>query len=271
MRGRASSTLRRLAPFGACAVLCLFVANCANHSGIDARYGVSPSARLVDPGEPVPKGGGVYRVGSPYMVGGRVYVPQEDPNYNAVGLASWYGADFHGRATANGEIFDDNSLTAAHPTLPLPSYVRVTNLSNGRSLIVRVNDRGPYHGNRIIDVSMRAAHLLGFTNRGIAWVRVEYVGRAPMQGSDDQVLASTLRENAPAPAPWDVRLAATPLVPDFPNQPPPVRAERLASAIPGMTATDASYSPGPAPAMSFADPPEGAAGTDQFLNGRGLY
>ncbi len=271
MRGRASSTVRRLAPFGASAVLCLFVANCANRGGIDARYGVSPSARLVEPGEAVPKGGGVYRVGSPYMVGGRVYVPQEDPNYNAAGLASWYGDDFHGRATANGEIFDDNSISAAHPTLPLPSYVRVTNLSNGRSLIVRVNDRGPYHGNRIIDVSMRAAHLLGFTNRGIAWVRVQYVGRAPMEGSDDRVLASTLRENAPAPAPSDVRLAATPLVPDFPNQPPPVRADRLASAIPGMTATDASYSPGPARAMSFADPPEGADGTDQFLNGRGLY
>jgi peptidoglycan lytic transglycosylase len=271
MRGRASSTLRRLAPFGACAVLCLLVANCAKRGGIDARYGVSPSARLVEPGEPVPKGGGVYRVGSPYMVGGRVYVPQEDPNYNAVGLASWYGADFHGRATANGEIFDDDSISAAHPTLPLPSYARVTNLSNGRSLIVRVNDRGPYHGNRIIDVSMRAAHLLGFTNRGIAWVRVQYVGRAPIEGSDDRVLASTLRENAPAPAPWDVRFAATPLVPAFPNQPPPVRAERLASsAMPGLTATDASYSPGPTHAMSFADPPDGG-GTDQFLNGRGLY
>ena len=97
MRGRLSSTLRRLAPLGACAVLCLLVANCANSGGVDARYGVSPSARLVEPGEQVPKGGGVYRVGSPYVVGGRVYVPQEDPNYNAVGLASWYGADFHGR------------------------------------------------------------------------------------------------------------------------------------------------------------------------------
>ena len=111
-------------------------------------------------------------------------------------------------------------ISAAHPTLPLPSYVRVTNLSNGRSLIVRVNDRGPYHGNRIIDVSMRAAQLLGFTNRGLAWVRVEYVGRAPMEGSDDRVLAATLRQNEPAPAPWDVRLAATPLVPAFPAQPP---------------------------------------------------
>ena len=276
MRGRLSSTLRRLAPLGACAVLCLLVANCANKGNVDARYGVSPSARLVEPGEPVPKGGGVYRVGSPYVVAGRVYVPQDDPNYNAVGLASWYGEDFQGRATANGEIFDGNSISAAHPTLPLPSYVRVTNLSNGRSLIVRVNDRGPYHGNRIIDVSMRAAHLLGFTNRGVAWVRVQYVGRAPMEGSDDRVLASTLRENAPAPAPWDVRLAATPLVPAFPNQPAPVRNERLASAMPsGVIATDASYSSGysssPAPAMSYADPPDGADGTDQFLNGRGLY
>ncbi len=278
MRGRVGSTLRRLAPLSAAAALCLLVANCANNGGVDARYGVSPSARLIEPGEQVPKGGGVYRVGSPYVVGGRVYVPQEDPNYNAVGLASWYGEDFHGRATANGEIFDDDALTAAHPTLPLPSYVRVTNLSNGHSLIVRVNDRGPYHGNRIIDVSMRAAHLLGFTNRGLAWVRVQYVGRAPIEGSDDRVLASTLRENAPAPAPWDVRLAATPLVPAFPSQPPPVRNERLASAMPSAmpsaTTSDASPYPGPAQAMSFADPPTGATGTtgtDQFLNGRGLY
>ena len=186
--------------------------------------------------------------------------------------ASWYGADFHGRETANGEIFDLNSITAAHPTLPLPSYVRVTNLSNGRSLIVRVNDRGPYAHNRIIDVSMRAAHLLGFTNRGLAWVRVQYVGRAPVEGSDDRVLASTLRENEPAPAPWDTRLAAMPLVPAFPNQPPPVRHERLASALPVLTATEASYSPGPSTGvMAYADAPDGADGTDQFLNGRGLY
>jgi rare lipoprotein A len=271
MRGRVNSTLRRLAPLGACAVLCLLVANCANNSRVDARYGVSPSARLIEPGEEVPKGGGVYRVGSPYVVAGRVYVPQEDPNYNAVGLASWYGADFHGRSTANGEIFDANAITAAHPTLPLPSYVRVTNLSNGHSLIVRVNDRGPYHGNRIIDVSMRAAHLLGFTNRGLAWVRVQYVGRAPMEGSDDRVLASTLRENSPAPAPWDVRLAATPLVPAFPGQPPPVRNEQLASVITGATVSDASPYPGAAQPMSFAEAPAGADGTDQFLNGRGLY
>ena len=144
---------------------CLALANCSGGlSGkLDPRYGVSASARVVEPGQPVPKGGGVYRVGKPYVVAGREYVPQEDINYSAVGLASWYGDDFHGRYTANGEIFDMNSISAAHPTLPLPSYVRVTNLANHRSIIVRVNDRGPYVGNRVIDLSVQhrqAARLL---------------------------------------------------------------------------------------------------------------
>src|ERR1700684_184699 len=159
MRGRASSAVRRVAPAGACAALCLLLAHCADSSKVDSRYGVSASDRLVGPGEPVPKGGGVYRVGSPYVVAGRVYVPEDNPHYRAEGIASWYGSDFHGRATANGEIFDSGSISAAHTTLPLPSYARVTNLSNGRSLMVRVNDRGPYAGNRLIDVSERAAHL----------------------------------------------------------------------------------------------------------------
>ena len=193
MRGRASSAGRRFALAGAGALLCLSLANCSNSPHIDPRYGVAPSPRVVDFGEEVPKGGGAYRVGAPYVVAGRVYVPEENPHYRAEGLASWYGDDFHGRATANGEVFDVDGITAAHPTLPLPSYARVTNLSNGRSLIVRVNDRGPYHGNRIIDVSKRAAHLLGFHRSGTAMVRVEYVGRAPMEGSDDRVLAATLR------------------------------------------------------------------------------
>ena len=141
------------------------VANCASSgkfSRIDPKYGVSSSPRVVAFGEPVPKGGGTYRVGKPYTVAGRVYVPEENPHYRAEGLASWYGDDFHGRLTANGEVFDMASLSAAHPTLPLPCYARVTNLSNGRSLIVRVNDRGPYHGNRLIDVSNKAAELLEF-------------------------------------------------------------------------------------------------------------
>src|SRR6476469_5719951 len=198
---------------------CLVVANCASSgkfaSRVDPQYGVSSSPRVVAFGEPVPKGGGTYRVGKPYVVAGRVYVPEEDVNYREEGLASWYGDDFHGRLTANGEVFDMSALTAAHPTLPMPCYARVTNLSNGRSLIVRVNDRGPYHGNRLIDVSNKAAELLDFKGNGVARVRVEYVGRAPLEGSDDRQLVATLRTGEPAPSPSLVRVAsARPFVPE---------------------------------------------------------
>src|SRR3954447_16540313 len=199
---------------------CLVLANCASSgkfaSRVDPRYGVSSSPRVVAFGEPVPKGGGTYRVGKPYMVAGRVYVPEEDTSYRAEGLASWYGNDFHGRLTANGEVFDMASLTAAHPTLPMPCYARVTNVSNGKSLIVRVNDRGPYHGNRLIDVSNKAAELLEFKGNGVARVQVEYVGRAPLEGSDDRQLMATLRTGEPAPSPSTVRIAsARPFVPEL--------------------------------------------------------
>ena len=174
----------------------------------------------------MPKGGGTYRVGKPYTVAGRVYVPEEDTEYRAEGMASWYGDDFHGRLTANGEIFDMGSLTAAHPTLPMPSYARVTNLRNGKSLIVRVNDRGPYHGNRLIDVSNKAAELLDFRGNGVARVRVEYVGRAPLEGSDDRQLLATLRTGVPAPSPSTVRIAsANPFVPELPSSGGRVRGE----------------------------------------------
>ncbi|HWP25628.1 MAG TPA: septal ring lytic transglycosylase RlpA family protein [Xanthobacteraceae bacterium] len=146
---------------------------------------------------PIPKGGGFYRVGAPYMIAGRTYVPREDPYYRAEGIASWYGDYFHGRLTANGERYDMHALSAAHPTLPLPSYVRVTNLDNNRSLIVRVNDRGPFHDGRIIDMSVRAAKLLGFYERGLARVHVEYLGPARLEGSDDARLAATLRYQRP--------------------------------------------------------------------------
>lgn len=164
---------------------------------VDSKYGVKSSQRVVANGQPVPKGGGTYRVGDPYMVGGKTYVPREDTRYRAEGQASWYGSDFHGRRTANGEVFDMYSISAAHPTLPLPSYVRITNLENHRSIVVRVNDRGPYHDNRVIDVSVRAAKLLGFYDKGVARVRVEYVGKASLNGSDDTKLAETLRSNEP--------------------------------------------------------------------------
>ena len=136
-------------------------------------------------------------------------MPEEDTGYRAEGLASWYGDDFHGRLDrVNGEVFDMASLTAAHPTLPMPCYARVTNLSNGKSLIVRVNDRGPYHGNRLIDVSNKAAELLEFKGNGVARVRVEYVARAPLEGSDDRQLMATLRTGVPAPSPSTVRVAS---------------------------------------------------------------
>jgi len=217
---RRSDPVFRAARGAAAVVACLVLANCASQDKfakrVDPKYGVSSSPRVVGVGETVPKGGGTYRVGKPYTVAGRVYVPEEDPNYRAEGMASWYGDDFHGRLTANGEVFDMTSLTAAHPTLPIPSYARVTNIRNGKSLIVRVNDRGPYHGNRLIDVSNKAAELLEFKHTGVARVRVEYVGRAPLEGSDDRQLVATLRTGTPAPAPSTVRVAAArPFVPEL--------------------------------------------------------
>src|SRR6202453_1803494 len=157
-----------------------------------AKYGAA-SPRVVADGEPVPHGGGQYLVGHPYTIAGHTYYPRENPNYSAVGLASWYGDAFHGRRTANGEVYDMRSLSAAHPTMPLPSYARVTNLENGYSVIVRVNDRGPYHGGRVMDVSSRVADVLDMKAMGTAKVKVDYVGPAPMEGSDDSQLLASLR------------------------------------------------------------------------------
>src|ERR1700742_5268458 len=126
---RRSDSARRAARCPAAAALCLALANCASSGKfagrVDPKYGVSSSPRVVEMGDPVPKGGGTYRVGKPYMVAGQLYVPEENVNYRQEGLASWYGDDFHGRLTANGEVFDMTSLSAAHPTLPMPCYARV--------------------------------------------------------------------------------------------------------------------------------------------------
>lgn len=146
-------------------------------------YGVSSSPRVASGGS-IRKGGGTFKLGSPYKVAGRWYVPREEPGYDRSGIGSWYGDDFHGRKTANGEVFDKNALTAAHPTLPMPSYVYVTNLDNGRTILARVNDRGPYVSDRIIDLSHASARALGYENAGRARVRVRYAGRAPLNGDD---------------------------------------------------------------------------------------
>jgi len=146
---------------------------------------------------------------------GRTHGPTANPAYRAEGIASWYGPDFHGRPTADGERYDMNGISAAHRTMPLPSYARVTNLDNGRSIIVRVNNRGPYVHERIIDLSIGTAKALDFYRKGTAHVRVEFVGRAPKEGGDDQMLLATLRAGTPAPAPSSVMVAsAKPSVPN---------------------------------------------------------
>lgn len=144
--------------------------------------------------DPAPIVSGTMR---PYEVRGRRYSPSEQPNYDEVGMASWYGAQFNGRATASGERFDMNSLSAAHKTLPLPALVEVTNLSNGRSAVVRVNDRGPFAEGRIIDLSRGAAEEIGLLSQGVGRVRVRYVGPAPRLGSAPLQYASTAQPRAP--------------------------------------------------------------------------
>ncbi|MBN9243339.1 MAG: septal ring lytic transglycosylase RlpA family protein [Mesorhizobium sp.] len=143
------------------------------------------------------------QIGKPYQVRGKWYYPKEDRKYAKVGTASWYGDAFHGRLTANGEVYNVTDITAAHPTMPLPSYARVTNLANGSSLIVRVNDRGPYHDGRLIDLSKRAADMLGYSAIGTARVKVEFVGRAPLAGHDEQYLVASYRPGNRAPDPSD--------------------------------------------------------------------
>jgi rare lipoprotein A len=169
---------------GLIAILAGLAVTACSSGGPDPKWGVSSSPRVYGPNDPIPKGGGFYKVGQPYVIAGRWYTPREEPGYDQSGIASWYGDAFHGRKTANGEIYDMNRLSAAHPTLPMPSYVYVTNLENGRTILVRVNDRGPYVGNRVIDLSRAAAKALDTKGRGLGRVRVRYAGPAPMNGDD---------------------------------------------------------------------------------------
>ena len=203
-------------------------------SSFDPKYGVSASQRVVAEGEVVPKGGGSAIVGKPYVIAGQTYYPSERA-YTAVGLASWYGSAFHGRRTANGEVFDRMSISAAHPTMPLPSYARVTNLRNHHSIIVRVNDRGPYHANRVMDVSEQAAAALDFRQVGTAKVRVDFVGKASLAGSDDLKLLATLRTDGSAASVG--RDGAVYAAGSEQDEPAPVR---VASAVPTARAAPAT-------------------------------
>lgn len=187
-----------------------------------SEYGVAASPRVAFFGA-IPKGGGRYMVGQPYKVAGRWYTPVNDPNYEATGVASWYGENFHGRLTANGEVFDASGISGASPVLPLPSYVRVTNLENGRSMLVRINDRGPYAPGRIVDLSERTAELLDFKRDGTARVRVQYVGQAPLEGDDTRMLLASLNSRSPVERQSDMRVAS--VAPDVVSPAPaPVRA-----------------------------------------------
>ncbi|MBP2298759.1 septal ring lytic transglycosylase RlpA family protein [Azospirillum picis] len=150
------------------------------------------ASKPADTGSGLPTSG-IYKVGKPYQINGVWYYPKEDYDYDETGIASWYGPGFHEKTTANGEIYDQNELTAAHKTLPMPSLVRVTNLDNGRSIVVRINDRGPYANGRIIDMSRRGAQLLGYEGPGTAKVRVQVLAE------ESRAIAAAARQGTPAP------------------------------------------------------------------------
>jgi rare lipoprotein A len=207
------------------------------------RYAARPTASNAPPrssGQASPRG---YKTGEPYQVAGIWYVPKDEPDYDKTGIASWYGDAFHMKATADGEIFDMNAFSAAHTTLPLPSLVEVTNLDNGRKLTVRVNDRGPFVDNRIIDLSHAAAAELGYDRKGLARVRVRYLGPAPLAGPADAVRVASAKSSTPA------RPAA---LPDSPISTAPLE---LAVLGPPPVVTEAALPPLAAPKPAPDAPP----------------
>ena len=188
----------------------------------------------------VPPNAGVYKVGQPYQVDSVWYYPREQPDYDETGIASWYGPTFYGHHTANGEMYDGNELTAAHKTLPMPVNVRVTNLDNGKSLIVRINDRGPYARGRIIDLSKRAAELLDVVQTGTARVRVTYLSRADVNGAPPPTTPPEIASALPAVPAGKVDQAALGILPGAAVAPPVKEA-----VLPRPVA--------PIPAAMFAD------------------
>lgn len=237
--------LRRLAPLAL--LLLLAAAGCA-----ETRLAAHTAKRLGNASASSPAPPSVYKVGQPYQIEGIWYYPKVDYAYSETGIASWYGPGFHGKATANGEIFDQNDLTAAHRTLPLPSMVRVTNLDNGRSITVRVNDRGPFEGGRIIDLSRRAAQLLDFERQGTAKVLVEILEEESRQ------MAALFSAPEIAP-PSAVTAAPAPAVPTqtvtVESLPPPGGAgSQSAAAVP---LEPRAAEPVTAPAASVGPQPDG--------------
>ena len=202
---------------GLCAV---FLSGCSSHHERNSKHstwkgaGLDPFAGTGSPyftGKgPIPFGGGKYQVGNAYQIAGRTWTPHEQPGYDKIGVASWYGEAFHKRKTSNGEWFDMNTLTAAHATLPLPSYAMVTNLDNGRQVIVRINDRGPFVDTRIIDLSKKAADVLGYRNKGKTHVRVKLIGPAPLKDTSQHMMAMNQAMNDGASISQIASLAGNP-------------------------------------------------------------
>lgn len=196
--------------------------------------------------QPSGKAQGYYKVGDPYEIGGVWYYPTVDYSYTETGIASWYGPGFHGKLTANGEVYDENDLTAAHRTLPLPSLVRVTNLENGRALVVRVNDRGPFAHGRIIDLSRRSAQLLGIEQRGTAKVKVEILpveSRRLAEAAKQGTLITTAEAQQLQSAP---PVAASPV------------ASVKAEALPPPSSTQVARAPNPVSLPAVSRPPASA-------------
>ena len=193
----------RLARYACLLLVAGLLGGCAG-SGGGYLNGDAPLPRRLDPSKiqnAVPRDDPIRAAGnkSPYTVLGKTYhVMHSARGYVATGTASWYGRKFHGRRTADGEIYDAYAMTAAHKTLPIPSYVKVTNLDNGKTAIVRVNDRGPFHGNRLIDLSYAAATKLGFVDKGTAHVRIQAIDPDTMTVARRSHQPATRRSNQPA-------------------------------------------------------------------------
>jgi rare lipoprotein A len=201
--------------------------------------------------------------GPPYQVEGKWYVPTYEPNYDEIGIASWYGPTFHGKASASGEVFDENAMTAAHPTLPIPSLVRVTNLENGRSVVVRLNDRGPFVDDRIIDMSRAASQALDMQGKGTARVRVQYVGPAPVEHNSAPVQQVEVRKIAPTPVKFSMpvmEIASEPLPDLVPAQmsvavaPPPHAARQEGYFVQAGAFADLGNAQAALAAVKFAGP-----------------
>jgi rare lipoprotein A len=190
----------------------------------------SHAVKKMDQPAPSAPARGHYKIGEPYQINSTWYYPVEDYNYDETGIASWYGPGFHAKFTANGEIFDQNDLTAAHRTLPMPSFVRVTNLENGRSIVLRINDRGPFARGRILDVSARGSELLGFDKAGTARVRVQILAEESRQ------IAQQMRSGVQV-------ASAAPIQGGQPQAAP--RPGVTSGALPPPGQAGASASPGP--------------------------